>query len=91
MRYPTPPDDRRPRPQRARTPLSPGKVYTDKQESTEENGVFIDKVTLIKFLNIIAVFPGAVMFDIYMHYFSLESKNTGPDGHIANQISKGQG
>jgi len=43
MRYPTPPDDRRPRPQRARTPLSPGKVYTDKQESTEENGVFIDK------------------------------------------------
>ena len=45
-RYPSPPLDRRvdePR-RRPRTPLSPGKIYTDKQESTEENGVFIDKV-----------------------------------------------
>ena len=75
MRYPTPPDDRRPRPQRARTPLSPGKVYTDKQESTEENGVFIDKVTLIKFRNFLAAYisarkgPGVIMFNIYMHLF----------------------
>ena len=48
-RYPTPPNDRRvsePR-RRPRTPLSPGKIYTDKQESTEENGVFIDKVISI--------------------------------------------
>ena len=73
MRYPTPPDDRRPRAQRARTPLSPGKVYTDKQESTEENGVFIDKVTLIEFPNILAILsnkgPGVIMFHIYMHLF----------------------
>ena len=47
-RYPTPPNDRRVRPTRPRTPLSPGRVYTDKQDSTEENGVFIDKVNLNK-------------------------------------------
>ena len=72
MRYPTPPDDRRPRAQRARTPLSPGKVYTDKQESTEENGVFIDKVTLIEFPNVLAALsrvPGVIMLNIYMHLF----------------------
>ena len=95
MRYPTPPDDRRPRPQRARTPLSPGKVYTDKQESTEENGVFIDKVTSIKFPNVLAALhvrvQGLLCLISICIYFSLESKNTGPDGHIANQISKGQG
>ena len=43
-RYPSPPIER---PRRPRTPVSPGKTYTDKQESTEENGVFIDKVTMI--------------------------------------------
>ena len=43
-RYPSPQNDRRPRPARPRTPLSPGKIYTDTQASTEENGVFIDKV-----------------------------------------------
>ena len=43
-RYPSPPNERRVRPPRPRTPLSPGKIYTDNQESTEENGVFIDKV-----------------------------------------------
>ena len=93
MRYPTPPDDRRPRPQRARTPLSPGKVYTDKQESTEENGVFIDKVTSIKFPNGLSHVrvQGLLCLISICIYFSLESKNTGPDGHIANQISKGQG
>ena len=45
-RYPSPPNDRRPEPKRPRTPLSPGKIYTDNQESTEENGVFIDKVCI---------------------------------------------
>ena len=47
-RYPSPPNDRRPEPKRPRTPLSPGKIYTDNQESTEENGVFIDKVGIQK-------------------------------------------
>jgi len=42
-RYPSPQPDRIPGPARPRTPLSPGKVYTDTQESSEENGVFIDK------------------------------------------------
>ena len=47
LRFPSPVNDRRPEPKRPRTPLSPGKIYTDNQESTEENGVFIDKVSSI--------------------------------------------
>ena len=44
-RYPSPQNERRSEPKRPRTPLSPGKIYTDNQESTEENGVFIDKAS----------------------------------------------
>ena len=49
-RYPSPSIDRSVRPPRPRTPLSPGKIYTDNQEATEENGVFIDKVHCHKIL-----------------------------------------
>ena len=47
-RYPSPQIERQPEPKRPRTPLSPGKIYTDNQESTEENGVFIDKVGILR-------------------------------------------